>query len=122
MTDLAFKVNGQDFSALVHKNGIRTYLEPIYSGEITTLAKVRRRVLRRWRGVLHVTLNDLEETQSAQLCAALMNDPLSVTYYSYQRRSVVTENMSLEPYSREQILRDAGERWLAGVTLKFEQD
>ena len=122
MTDLTFEVNGQDFSALVHKDGIRTYLDPVYSGEITTLAKVRRRSLKRYRGVLHVTLNDLEEKESTALCAALMAYPLQVTYYSLQRRRVVTESMSLEPYALEQLLQDAGERWLAGVTLKFEQD
>lgn len=122
MTDLTFKVNGQDFSALVYKNGIRTYLEPIYSGEIITLDKVRRRALKRYRGVLHVTLNDLEEKQSSALCAALLADRLDVSYYSFQRGQVVTETMSLEPFAREQILQDAGERWLAGVTLKFEQD
>lgn len=122
MTDLTFEVNGTDFSALVHKNGIRTYLEPVYSGEITTLAKVRRRSLKRWRGILHVTLNDLAEKDSAALCAALMAYPLQVRYYCWQRRQVVTEAMSLDPFAREQLLRDAGERWIAGVTLKFEQD
>lgn len=122
MTDLTFEVNGQDFSALVHKNGIRTFLEPVYSGEITTLAKVRRRAFKRWRGILHVTLNDLEEKDSARLCQALLNYPLTVRYYCWQRQQVVSEVMSLDPYAREQLLRDAGERWLAGVTLKFEQD
>ena len=122
MTDLTFKVNGQDFSALVHKDGIRTYLEPVYSGEITNLAKVRRRALKRYRGVLHVTLNDLEESQSKALCAALLLEPLSISYYSFQRGRVVTETMALDPFAREQLLQDAGERWIAGVTLKFEQD
>lgn len=122
MTDLTFKVNGQDFSALVHKNGIRTYLEPVYSGEITTLDKVRRRTLKRRRGILHVTLNDLEENEAEDLCAALMLEPLSVTYYSFQRRQQVTEIMSLSPYALEQLLMDGGSRILSGVTLKFEQD
>ena len=122
MTDLTFEVNGRDFSALVHKNGIRTHLEPVYSGEITTLAKVRRQALKRWRGILHVTLNDLAEKDSAALCQALMEWPLTVRYYSWQRRQVVSENMTLDPFAREQLLRDAGERWVSGVTLKFEQN
>lgn len=122
MTDLTFKVNGQDFSSLVHKNGIRTYLEPVYSGEITTLDKVRRRALKRRRGILHVTLNDLEESDAEDLCAALMLDPLRVTYYSFQRRQHVTELMSLSPYALEQLLQDGESRILSGVTLKFEQD
>ena len=122
MTDLTFKINGQDFSALVHKNGIRTFLEPVYSGEIITLDKVRRRALKRFRGILHVTLNDLEETESARLCAALTDHPLQVQYYCWQTRQVVTQYMSVEPFAREQLLRDAGERWIAGVTLQFEED
>lgn len=122
MTDRPFSVNGVDFRALVHENGIRTYLEPVYSKEITNLAKVRRRVLVRYRGVAHVPLNDLEESDVDALCAELTKPPLTVTYYSRQRRRVVTETMSLDPYVLEQLLQDAGERWIAGVTLKFEQD
>ena len=122
MTDLTFKVNGQDFSALVHKNGIRTYLDPVYSREITTLNKVRRRILRRYRGILHVTLNDLEDKEVSRLYAALMSWPLEVTYYSFQRQKVVTETMSLEPYAAAQLLKSQNERWLSGVTLEFEQE
>lgn len=122
MTDLTFKINGQDFSALVHKNGYRTYLDPVYSGEITTLDGVRRAALLRRRGRLHITLNDLDEEDSARLCAALLAEPVSVTYHSFQRDADVTEQMRLDPYAREMLMRDAGTRVLAGGTLKFEQD
>ena len=122
MTDLKFEVNGVSFARLVHKNGIRTYLEPIYSGQITTLDGVRKAALLRYRGLLHVTLNDLDEADSARLCAALLAEPLVITYFSFQRNMEVTEQMRLESYAREQLMRDGGTRVLAGVTLKFEQD
>lgn len=122
MTDLKFEVNGVSFARLVHKNGYRTYLDPVYSGEVTTLDGVRKAALKRYRGTLHVTLNDLDEDDSAQLCAALLADPLEVTYHSFQRNADVTERMWLEGYAREQLMRDAGTRVLAGVTLKFEQE
>lgn len=122
MTDLRFRINGQDFAALVNKNGYRTFLDPVYSGEITTLDGTRRAALLRYRGRLHVTLNDLEESESAALCAALLQEPLTVEYYSFQRRSNVVQQMRVEPYARAQLLRDAGERWISGVMLKFEQD
>lgn len=122
MTDLKFEVNGVSFAHLVHKNGIRTYLTPVYSGEITTLNGVRKAALLRYRGELHVTLNDLDEDDSADLCAALLAEPLQIGYFSFQRNTEVTEQMRLEPYAREQLMRDAGTRVLAGVTLKFEQD
>lgn len=122
MTDLTFKVNGKDFSHLVHKNGIRTYLEPVYSGEITTLDKVRRRVLKRYRGGVHVTLNDVEASQSAELCAELVKVPVTIGYYSFQRAKYVEESMTLDSFARERLLKDAGEDWIAGVTMKFEQE
>jgi len=122
MTDWKFEINGVSFADLVHKNGIRTYLEPVYSGEITTLDGVRKAALQRYRGGLHVTLNDLDEADSARLCAALLAEPLVVTYFSFQRSAEVTQTMRLEPFAREQLMRDAGTRVLAGVTLKFEQD
>ena len=122
MTDHKFTVNGQDFSALVHKNGIRTYLEPVYSGEMTTLSGVRRRAVRRYRGLLHVVLNDIPGQQSAALCAALLQEPLTIGYHSFQRGRDVYETMTLEPFARQRLLRDAGEDWMAGVTLKFEQE
>lgn len=122
MTDLRFKINGQDFAALVYKNGYRTFLDPVYSGEITTLDGVRRAALLRYRGRLHVTLNDLDESESAELCAALLQEPLRVEYYSFQRRANVTQQMRVEPFARAQLMNDAGTRVLAGVTLKFEQD
>lgn len=122
MTDLSFEINGVSFARLVHKNGIRTYLEPVYAGQVTTLDGVRRAALKRYRAALHVTLNDLDEVDSAALCAALLADPLEVTYFSWQRNATVTQTMRLEPYAREQLMRDGGVRVLAGVTLKFEQD
>lgn len=122
MTDLKFEVNGVSFASLVHKNGIRTYLEPVYSGQITTLDGVRKAALVRYRGLLHVTLNDLDEADSASLCAALLAEPLVITYFSFQRGAEVTEQMRLESFAREQLMRDGGTRVLAGVTLKFEQD
>lgn len=122
MTDLKFLINGQDFSALVHKNGYRTYLDPVYSGEITTLDGVRRAALLRYRGRLHIILNDLDEEDSARLCAALLADPITVTYHSFQRNTDVTQSMWLDPFARELLMQDAGTRVLAGVTLKFEQN
>ena len=122
MTDLTFTVNGKDFSALVHRDGIKTFLEPVYSSEITTLNKIRRRMLVRYRGVVHIKLNDLEQGESEELCAELMKWPLVIGYYSFQRRRVVTETMSLDPYAVVQLFRNEDERWLSGTTLKFEQE
>lgn len=122
MIDLPFALNGIDFRSAVNKNSYKTFLEPVYAGEMETLGKVRIRPLKRYRGGLHVGLNDLEENESARMSAELMRDPVTVTYYSFQRRRTVTETMQLEPYARAQLLQDGGERWLEGVTLKFEQN
>ena len=65
MTDLPFALNGIDFRSAVNKNSYKTFLEPVYAGEMETLGKVRIRPLKRYRGGLHVGLNDLEENESA---------------------------------------------------------
>ena len=122
MTDLRFLVNGVDFSRLVHKNGIRTYMDPVFDGQITTLAGVRKAALRRYRAILHVTLNDLEQSESAKLSRALLAWPLEITYFNLQRNEEVTQTMRLEGYPRERLLQDGGENWLSGTTLKFEQE
>ena len=122
MTDLAFSINGVDFRSAVNKNGYKTFLPPVYGAEMTTLSGVRVRPVQRYRGELHVVLNDLEAAQAAQLGLALLADPLQVTYFSFQRGKTVTETMQLENYALAQLLKDGGERWLTGVTLKFEQN
>ena len=121
MTDLAFAVNGVDFSALVHKNGYATDLEPVYAGQYTDLNQVDHYILKRYRGIFCPTLNDLEAQQSLELCDELLKPQLNVTYFSFQRGRVVTEAMRLTSIPREQLMRTRSRRWLAGVTLRFEQ-
>ena len=122
MTKYPFKLNGKDFSRLVHKFGYQTERRPVFASRYEDLDGRTRSIVGHWSGVLSIQLNDIPAADAAALGAELLTAPLEVTYYSFQLKREVTERMMVENFPLALKLATAATDWLAGVTLKFEEE
>ena len=121
MTQFPFLINGVDFSDVVHRRGYATNREPVYAAAWTDLSGYSHRPVLRTRGTLAIQLNDLKNERSQELCQALLEQPLRVTYWSFNLGRQVTESMEITSVPRQLLLVAAGQPWIAGATLNFTQ-
>ena len=121
MTRYPFKLNGVDFSDVVHCFGYESYRLPVFAAQWEDLSGVSHETLLRTRGVLRIPLNDLEQSRSAVLCRALRQRPLTVTYWNFDYDMEVQEVMRVESVPRRLLLEDGAESWIEGETLNFTQ-
>ena len=122
MTKFPFKLNGVDFSHLVHKYGYETDARPVYASRYTNLAGRKRSVVRRWEHPFTVTLNDMTAEDAAQLGAMLLQAPLDVTHLVHQRGRETTVRMMVEDYTLAHKLSTSRADWLAGTALVFVEE
>lgn len=120
MTVFKFKVNGVDFSDIVHKYGYTTDRVPVYSKTVTTLDGVAHTRLIRTKGILKVPLNPASESRISEFYAELQKLPANVEYHSFQSGDV-TETMKLSTMSAEFVLGTPDTKWVAGTRITFEQ-
>ena len=122
MTKYPFKLNGKDFSRLVHKYGYQTERRPVYASRYEDLDGRTRSVVGRWIGGLTIPLNDIPATDAAALGRELLTAPLDVTYYSFQLQREVTERMMIEDFPLALKLATATTDWLGAVMLDFKEE
>lgn len=122
MTKFPFKLNGVDFSRLVHKYGYQTQRSPVYASRYEDLDGRTHSVVGRWIGDLTIQLNDIPAADAASIGAALLDAPLDVTYYSFQQGREVTERMMLEDMPMALKLATATTDWIGSLTLKFKEE
>ena len=122
MTKYPFKLNGVDFSRLVHKYGYETQRSPVYASRYEDLDGRTHSVVGRWCGGLTIQLNDIPATDAADLGAELLKAPLDVTYYSFQLKREVTERMMIGDYPLALKLATARADWMAAVVLEFKEE
>lgn len=121
MINLAFSVNGKDFSGMVYKYGYKTGREPVISETITTLDGVDHEMIARWRSTLTVTLNAATLEQTAAFAAEVMKDSCTVTYFNFQLGQEVTETMKFATISNQIALEAGGSKYLDQTKITFEQ-
>jgi len=120
MTKYPFTINGKDFSHLVNKYGYTTDLQPVVSS-YTDLEKRDHETVVRYRGILDVSINDATEQEVAEFRKALLERPLVVGYYSFQRGRPVQEKMSISSMPASFLLSDAGTNWVSSIPMTFIQ-
>lgn len=121
MTRFKFKVNGVDFSDVVHKYGYTTDRVPVFGKTVTTLDGVDHTRLIRTRGVLKVPLNPTSESRATEFYAELKKLPAEVEYHSFQSGADVTETMKITAMPAEFVMGTPTTNWVAGTSITFEQ-
>lgn len=121
MTKFTFKLNGVDFSGLVHKNGYQTDLKPVVSWSMTDLSGVEHQVISRWRYELTLELNPMTAAQAQALCAELRYQPISATFTSLQTGEDVSAEMRVEEMPLQHQLTARNTDWHRGFTLTLQQ-
>lgn len=121
MTSYTFRINGADFSALVHRQGYQTDRQPVVSWNMTDLTGTEHRVVSKWRHVLTVQLNPMTRAQAQALCAELVKSTVSVTFSSLQTGEDVTASMWTDTMPLQHQLRARGKDWLRGFELTLTE-
>ena len=121
MKQYVFKVNGEDFSAIVNAKGYATAREPVVAWEMQDLAGETHRVVSRWRYVLSLQLHEIPQQQAAALADQLLKSPLTVNFTSLQTGAEVEAEMYLDELSYGHLLSVGGKNWLTGATLQLRQ-
>lgn len=121
MSKYPFALNGVDFSDVVNKYGYETDRVPVFSTQWTDLAGVDHDVRLRDKGVLYVTLNDIDAERSAQLCEQLRRHHLMVKYHSFQLGREVEEHMRITSMPRSLLMIDGGVTVHSAELLTLEQ-
>lgn len=121
MINLPFKINGKDFSHLVHKYGYKTGRVPVIAKTITDLGGTDHEFISRWRSTLTVTLNASTEAKAIELATELMQREINITYHNFQLGQTVTESMGCVPLSDALALVSGGVRYLEGKSIQFRQ-
>jgi hypothetical protein len=112
-TRYTFIVNGNDYTGLVERDSYRTAVTPVYGETIQTLDGVGHTALLRVKGSLTVKLNPQTASQTAAICADLLNAPCEVQYKCLQRNVNVTALMVLDVVSAMFLSRCLylGQKW-----------
>ena len=121
MTKWTFKINGVDFSDVVHKYGYRTDLIPVFSRCVTTLDHVAHERLVRRRGELTITTNPVPAERAAAFYAALSALPASITYHSFQLGTDVTQTMKTSGLPLSYVMGTSTEDWLDKLQITFTE-
>ncbi len=121
MTDLSFTINSHDYSGLVDVHNYQTGLTPVEGSRYTDLDKIEHVAIVRHRGTLTVKINPVDEDRLAALCADLINSPLTVTYYSFQRGQNVTETMMPDSSTVKDAFRFLNKKYVDGFSIKLTE-
>lgn len=122
MTDLTFRINGNDFSSIVEKGSYTTDLIPVVGSKYTDLNKVDHTIIARYRGYVEVTLNPMSPQQAKSLYTQLKNAPCSVEYFSFQDKEAVTKTMIPSWDSlKDAKQRDSG-HWVRSIKITFTEE
>lgn len=121
MTSYTFKINGADFSALVHRQGYQTDRQPVVSWSMTDLTGTEHQVVSKWRHVLTVQLNPMTRAQAQALCAELVKETVGVTFTSLQTGTEVSAKMWPDAMPLQHQLRARGKDWLRGFELTLTE-
>lgn len=121
MTKWLFKINGEDFSDVVHKYGYKTDLIPVFSRCVTTLDQVDHETLIRRRGELTITTNPVTARRAAEFCAALSSMPVSISYHCFQTGSDVIRTMKTSGMPFSYAMGNVGVDWLDQLQITFTE-
>ena len=121
MTDLKCTINGHDYKAYVQKGEYYTDVIPV-TIKRTDLDGVDHTLTIRHNGYFAVTLNPISVTTADSLFTDLMAAPISVTYYSFQKKLDVTQTMT----PKFEVLQDAKKRdtlhWVRSFKIQFTEE
>ena len=96
MVSFTFKINNTSYAGLVERDSYETTVIPVYGETITTMDGVSHTARLRVRGVIKVKLNPTTDSDTAAICADLLNTPVEVQYHCLQRNTDVTALMTVD--------------------------
>lgn len=96
MVSFTFKINNTSYAGLVERDSYETTVIPVYGETIKTMDGVSHTARLRVRGVVRVKLNPTTDSDTAAICADLLNTPVEVQYHCLQRNTDVTALMTID--------------------------
>lgn len=117
MINEVFKINGVDFSGIVHKKGYTIGRIPVLAKSITDLNGRTREFIMRYKSTLNVPCNPIPDTQIETLSDQLQMRPLTVTFYDKIQNKEVTKQMLCVSFEFNPVISG----WVDVGTLKFEE-
>ena len=105
MVNYTFKINNTSYAGFVERDSYETSLSPVYGETIQTMDGVNHTALLRVRGSVKVKLNPTNDSDTAAICADLLNSPCEVAYHCLQRDTDVTVLMTVDELTAEFLSR-----------------
>ena len=118
MSKLPYKVDGVDFTDLVHKYGYSVVYERIHGeNDFVYLDGNEEDDILQIKPVVTVRLNDAPDAQATAFLAAVCKNKVSLTYYDPRAGAVLTRDALPTVSEVALLLEDGGTHWWKGWTV-----